>query len=211
MVDVPTHARAECVDGTDGRCTGIVFDCKTWQVTHLIIREGRSPHSERLVSVDWVTETTPDLVRLRCNQRELESMQPFVETEYRELSHSDFVGVPYAAWYGWPFVALVRTLTPLKRKHIPAGELAVLQGARVKATDGQVGRVDEFLADPASKQITHLVLREGPLWGQKDVLIPISEISRAGEDTVFLKLDRHAVASLPAVPLRQWHSRKGGA
>jgi hypothetical protein len=137
-------------------------------------------------------------------------MQPFVETEYRELSHSTFVGDPYCGWYGWPFVALVHALVPLKRERIPAGELAVRQGARVKATDGQVGRVDEFLADGASRQITHLVLREGHLWGQKDVLVPISEIDRAGEDTVCLKLDRHAIGSLPAVPVRQWHNRKAG-
>ena len=32
----------------------------------------------------------------------------------------------------------------------------------------------------------------------------------AGEDLVHLKLDRNAVESLPAVPVRQWHDRKAG-
>jgi hypothetical protein len=68
--------------------------------------------------------------------------------------------------------------------------------------------VDEFLVDPTTRHITHLVLREGHLWGQKDVTIPLSAIERAGEDTVYLRLDRHAIKSLPAVPVRQWHGRK---
>jgi sporulation protein YlmC with PRC-barrel domain len=99
-------------------------------------------------------------------------------------------------------------VTPVKREHIPPGELAVRRGARVKATDGQVGRVDEFLVDPATRHITHLVLREGPLWDQKDVMIPVSAIERVGEDVVCLKLDRHTIELLPAVPARQWHNRK---
>lgn len=211
MVDVPTHARVECVDGTGGRCTGVIIEYTTRQVTHLIVRQDRPPRSERLVSVGWVAETTPDLVRLRCSKRKLEALQPFVETEYRELRYSTFVGDPYCGQYGWPFVAMVRALVPLKRERIPAGELAVRHGARVKATDGHVGRVDEFLADPESRQITHLVMREGHLWWQEDVLVPVAEIDRAGEDTVFLKLDRHAIDSLPAVPVREWHDRKGAA
>ena len=61
------------------------------------------------------------------------------------------------------------------------GELAVRRGSRVRATDGDVGRVDEFLVDRETAHITHLVLREGHLWGQKDVLIPVSEIGQIDE------------------------------
>ena len=38
--------------------------------------------------------------------------------------------------------------------------------------------------------------------------IPISEIERAGEDMVYLKLDKHAIESLPAIPAGRWHGRK---
>lgn len=86
---------------------------------------------------------------------------------------------------------------------MPPGELALRRGTRVDATDGHVGRVDEFLIDPATGHITHVVLREGHLWGQKDVTIPVSEIDRIEEDTVHLKLDRHSIAALPAIPIRR--------
>ena len=209
-MDVPTNARVECVDGAAGRCSGVIIDPTTWQVTHLLASESEFPRTERLVSMDWVLETTPDLVRLRCSKSRLAAMLPLVETRYEQWSRSTFVGEPYSAWYGWPYVALTTTLLPIKHERVPPGEWAVRQGTLVQAVDGQVGRVDEFLADPANKQITHLVLRKGHLWGQKDVAIPISKIARAQEKTIYLQLDRSAIKSLPAIPVRQWRHRHAG-
>ena len=89
---------------------------------------------------------------------------------------------------------------------IAPDELAVHRGARVKASDGDVGQVDEFLVEPKSGCITHLVLREGHLWGQKDVTIPVSEIDRQHEEegVVYLKLDKQAIEALPGVPVQHW-------
>jgi sporulation protein YlmC with PRC-barrel domain len=92
---------------------------------------------------------------------------------------------------------------PIEHEHVPAGELAIRRGARVEAADGHVGRVDEFLVDPANGHITHLVLREGHLWGQKDVTVPVSQIERIEEDTVYLKLDKHSIGALPTIPIRR--------
>jgi sporulation protein YlmC with PRC-barrel domain len=63
--------------------------------------------------------------------------------------------------------------------------------------------VDEFLVDPGSGQITHLALREGHLWGRRDVTIPVSAIDRIEDDIVYLKLDKAAIAALPAIPVRR--------
>jgi hypothetical protein len=90
-------------------------------------------------------------------------------------------------------------------RQVPPGELAVQRGTRVEATDGYVGHVDEFMVNPENGHITHLVLREGHLWGQKDVIIPISAVGDDRRDTVFLKLDKHQIESLPTFPLhRRW-------
>jgi len=90
------------------------------------------------------------------------------------------------------------------------GELSIHRGANVAAKDGRVGKVDEFLVDLSDGHITHLVLREGHLWGQRDVTIPISEIERIEEDTVHLKLDRHSVQRLPGIPVKRWYDRLSG-
>jgi hypothetical protein len=62
--------------------------------------------------------------------------------------------------------------------------------------DGYVGKVDEFVVNPENGHITHLVMPEGHLWGQKDVIIPLSAMGDTRQDTVFLKLDKHQVESL---------------
>ena len=90
-------------------------------------------------------------------------------------------------------------------QQIPPGELAVRRGTRVEATDGYVGHVDEFVVNPENDHITHLVMREGHLWGRKDVIIPLSAMGDTHDDTVFLKLNKHQVASLSSFPVhRNW-------
>jgi hypothetical protein len=49
-----------------------------------------------------------------------------------------------------------------------------------------------------------LVLREGHLWGQKDVTVPVSKIKRIEEEDVYLDLDKAGIETLPAIPIRRW-------
>ena len=77
------------------------------------------------------------------------------------------------------------------------------RGTHVEATDGLVGKVDEFVVDPENSHITHLVMREGHLWGKKDVIIPISALGETRGNTVFLSLDKQQVEALPAFPLHR--------
>jgi sporulation protein YlmC with PRC-barrel domain len=93
----------------------------------------------------------------------------------------------------------------VEHKQIPGGELTTHRGTRVEATDGYVGKVDEFVVNPKNGDITHLVMREGHLWGQKDVIIPLSALGTTLNDTMFLKLDKHQIESLPTFQLhRRW-------
>jgi hypothetical protein len=56
---------------------------------------------------------------------------------------------------------------PVDEEQIPPGELAVYRGARVEATDGKAGMLGEFLVNPLTGHISHLILMEGHLWGKK--------------------------------------------
>ena len=70
----------------------------------------------------------------------------------------------------------------------------------MRATGGRVGQVDEFVVDPESGYITHLALREGHLWGDEEVTIPVSEIVKIEEDVVHLKLNKEQVeVTIPEV------------
>ena len=202
-MDIPVKAEVTCVDGVCGQSTYVIMNPITRQVTHLVVKEDRMPHTERLVPVDLVANTTHDLIQLRCTTDEVASLDPFTETEYvvERIPDVEYLEETYLVW---PYhIPEIRTSIPITHQRIPHGELAVRRGARVEATDGHVGRVDEFLVDPVDTHITHLVLREGHLWGQKDVTIPVSHIDRIEEDTVYLKLDKHSIEALPAIPIRR--------
>jgi sporulation protein YlmC with PRC-barrel domain len=211
-MEIPLQAQVDCTDGVYGRSVYVLINPVIEQVTHLVVRKDSSPNTEYIVPVDIVSETIADTIQLRCSKAELEKMGPFVKTEFVE--EKMFVGnIGYGAgmyglgsYYYMPYVTPEITVqVPVEHLQIPPGELAVRRGTRIEATDGYVGRVDEFVVNPENGHITHLVMREGHLWGQKDVIIPLSAMSNTGEDTVFLKLDKHQIESLPTFPLhRRW-------
>ena len=79
------------------------------------------------------------------------------------------------------------------------------RGTRVEAKDGYVGKVDEFVVNAKNGHITHLVMREGHPWGKKDVIIPFSAMDKTLDGTMFLKLKKHQIKSLPTFPMhRRW-------
>lgn len=195
-MDIPVGAGVECADGLCGKSTYVVIDPAAEQVTHVVVKERIAPHIERLVPREEIMETTPRLIRLRCASERLSAMPPFVETDYVK-STQDFLSYAASDYVLWPDYMPVMVPPVRERRHLPPGELAVAHGARVEARDGHVGWVDEFLVDPASGQITHLILRTGHLWGQRDVSIPADRIDRIGEDAIFLKLTKNQVGQLP--------------
>jgi sporulation protein YlmC with PRC-barrel domain len=80
------------------------------------------------------------------------------------------------------------------------GEVEVRRGEHVFATDGAIGRVQGLVIDPNDHRVTHVLLDEGHLWGQKRVAIPISAV-RDVEDGVRLNLSKDEVRDLPEVGL----------
>jgi sporulation protein YlmC with PRC-barrel domain len=194
MMDIPVDAQVQCV----------VLNPITRRVTHVVVKEDSFPRLERLVPVELVAETSPDQIHLTCSRQELHALESFVETEFLP---GEFPYAPYALseFRVWPYILPDDELVPMEHERVPPGELAVHRGSRVRATDGDVGQVDEFLVDRESGHITHLVLREGHLWGQKDVLVPVSEIGQVDEDRVYLTLSKEEIANLPTIPVRRWH------
>jgi hypothetical protein len=157
--------------------------------------------------LDLVAEATSQQVHLRCLREELTALEPFIEIDYVERDGP----IPDPAWVGYPFPTYLTppfgflsgpAQVPVVHERIPPGEVAIQPGTPVEATDGRVGHVDGFLVSPTDGHISHLVLREGHLWGQKEVTIPCSEIDRIEQDRVLLTLDKRGVETLPEVPVR---------
>jgi sporulation protein YlmC with PRC-barrel domain len=199
-MDIPIGVEVFCKDGLCGHATHVVLRPKAEEVTHLVVKENGSPRREILIPITAVTETTPDSINLRYTRHEIAELQPFIETDYVQVEAPRPTSGIY---YMMPHLYQDTETLPVRHETIPADELAVRRGAWVEATDGMVGRVDEFLVDPESDHITHLVLREGHLWGQKDVTIPVSVIGRIEENVVHLKIDKREIEALPSVSVRR--------
>ena len=211
-MEIPLNAQVECTDGVCGSSVYVLVDPLADKVISLVVKETSSPNTEYIVPVDVISATIADTIQLRCSKAELEKMDPFVQTEYiaEKLPDRDFMytGGVYGmgSYYYLPYVTPEITVqVSVEHRQIPLGELAIRRGTRVEATDGYVGKVDEFVVNPKNSHITHVVMREGHLWGKKDVIIPISAMGETSEDTVVLKLDKHQVESLPTFPVnRRW-------
>jgi hypothetical protein len=57
-----------------------------------------------------------------------------------------------------------------------------------------------LVVDPSDRHVTHVLLDEGHLWGEKRVAIPISAVAGVS-DGVRLNLTRDEVRDLPPVDL----------
>jgi uncharacterized membrane protein len=202
VINIPLDAKVECTDGPCGESTCLIVNPVSETVTHVVVREKWMPHTEFMVPMEQVTETTADVIKLGCTIAEYRQMDSFVDTHYVEADH-------YMPYYGWDtMMAYPYTVPPegfeLPEEHerIPPGQLAVRRGTYVQATDGLVGQVEELLVDPATGHVTHLVLHEGHLWGKKLLTLPVSEIDHTDEDNVFLKIDKQTIKTLPAIPVK---------
>jgi hypothetical protein len=194
-MDIPVDATVECTDGPCGRSTYAIVDPTKESVTHVVIEESGLGGQERLAPVNLISQSTPATIKLRCSAEELQNLQPFVKHEYLPGAEP-FLAYPPGHYMVWSAGISGGTPPVTEQTDVPPGELAVSRGARVEASDGKVGHVDEFLTDPVGQQITHLVLRQGHLWGQREITIPANQIERIEPGVVYLKLDKKGIENL---------------
>jgi sporulation protein YlmC with PRC-barrel domain len=213
-IPIALNAKVECLDGPSGQVVQLIINPVAQAVTHLVVQDNHFENSDkRLVPLDKVISSEPNVVCLGCTKSELSALESFTVThyirtevpDYNLLNIQDFelsadpsplMALPYA-------VPMTTSSAPVEEEQIPAGEIDVRRGAVVEATDGTVGRVDEFLLEPTTDCITHLVLREKHLWATKEIVIPVKAVERMSGNTVLLKLDKQAIAALPEIPIHR--------
>ena len=196
-IEIPVNAELRSSDGPYGRSVCLIVDPVQNIVTHLVVQEDEYPQTQRLVPIDLAEIAAPGQVNLRCTTDQLKKMDSFVDTEFIP---SDPAISPIMVW---PFVEPAMGPIAIEHEKVPTGEVALHRGTPVHATDGLVGRVDELMIDQAGGKITHLVLREGHLWGQKDVSIPLSKIQGIGQDGIQLGLSKKEIEVLPEIQIHR--------
>ena len=197
---------AECSDGPCGAVSRVVVDPVARELTHLVIEPEHRSGLGRLVPLDLV-ETGSGQVRLRCTLEEFKAMPRAEETDFLPggSGYQDYE--QHEAFY-WPFYGLEGGADPalanasgiLTRDTLPPGEVGVRRGESVHATDGEIGRVEGLVIEPANGHVSHVLLEEGHLWGRKQVAIPINAVTRM-DGGISVNLTKREIEDLPPVAL----------
>lgn len=213
MTEIPLKAKVQCTDMPCGESTDAIINPVTKTVTHFALKDKKLPgNPTRLVPIDKVASATHDRITLNCTRDEVASMRPFIVSNFvpqagtgQDYSAGSFYASSYAVGHADDAQYRVnqRAYAKVDEEQVPRGERSVTAGMKIEASDGKVGTLDELVLDPDSGEITHIQMREGHLWGKKDVAIPIEEIDYADADTVYLKIDKVSVKTLPAVKVKR--------
>src|SRR5271169_367774 len=201
---------AECSDGHCGQLSRIITDPATRKITHLVIKPGHRK-SDRLVPVELVDMAADDII-LHCTLAEFEELQPAEEIDlvagdeygggygaaesvqgYGNVGSMGVGGSASGASIGGSLGHHVRTVT---QHVVPMGEAELIPGEHVHAVDGEIGEVQGFIVNPDDQQVTHVVLKEGHLWGRREVAIPISAVT-AIDEGIRLNITKKQVEELP--------------
>ena len=195
-MDMYLNAHVECLDGRIGRLENIILNPKTERVTYLVVRGNDLQNTERLVPERLVKDASHDTVFLSINKKKFEGMKNFIQEEYIPSNITLYMA-EQAGWdMGTPAAVFV------EHEAVPAGGLIVHKGAKVFATDGHAGKVDDFLVEKKTGRITHLILLEGHLWGKKDISVPVNQVDRYEDGNIYLKIDKSGVEALPVIDMK---------
>ena len=201
MITLVIGSSAVCSDGYSGEVLAVVIDPATRAVTHVVVEPKGRVGLARLVPLDLV-DASPGEVRLACTEAEFKNLDAAEETL------AEFVpGFPVPVQLlsaGWraadgPTVeggTIPRIPEQETIDVIPPSEVEERRSDRVRATDGDIGHVHALRIDPGSGQITHVLVREGPVWHRKDVAIPIDKVA-GFDDGIRLSITREQARDLP--------------
>jgi len=192
MAEFTLGARASCPDGFCGVVSRTILDPAARTVTHLVIGP-RHGAGGRLVPLDLV-EAAAGEIRLRCTLDEFGRLDPAEETELVDGGYGDAGAMGMGG--SVPGMSLGYS-TPLVVEHaVPLGDIEVERHESVHAMDGHIGQVEGFAVDPADQKVTHVLLREGHLWGRRQVAIPVSAVASV-DAGIRLNITKQQVEDLP--------------
>ena len=195
-------AGVSCSDGACGKVTRVVVDPLTRTVTHLVVEPKHRLDAGRLVPLG-LADATAGEIRLRCTLADFGKLDPAEETQflpgtpgYPGYDPEQMLAMPY---YGMgPGIGVPVTVT---YDTVPLDEVEVRRGEHVHATDGHIGKVQGLVIDPKSHRVTHVLLKEGHLWGRKEVAIPIGAVAGV-DDGIRLNIAKQQVQDLPPVDIQ---------
>jgi len=210
-------------DGEIGHVKDFYFDDQNWAVRYLVADTGSwLPGRQVLISPHAFGDLseTGKVLRVNLTRKQIEN-SPSIEAhkpvsrQYEEEYHR-YYGWPYywqgdGLWgmSGFPILELPAKPLPsepatasgphLKHADDHLRSAQAVNGYHIKASDGTIGHVCDFMMDDQSWAIRQLVIKTGHRFSGKEVQIPTSNVDRISyeESTVYVNLTAEAVEQSP--------------
>jgi hypothetical protein len=242
MIRSVRHMKKFEVIATDGRIGSIedvYFDAERWAVRYIVVDTGTwLPGRLVLISPLSVTRTEWGEQRLLLSiSQEQVKNSPGIDahtpvSRRQERDYLDYYGYPYywghaGLWgaYALPMLPTAEQLAAERVRASQAEEKAAEQGDTqlrsasavighvLRATDGDLGHVDDFLLDDVSWAIRYLVIDTSNWWFGKQVLVAPEWIADLAwpERTVNVNVTRQQLKGAPEYDRaehvdRQWEA-----
>lgn len=209
----PVHA----LDGDIGTVVDFYFDDDTWTVRYVVVDTGKWLRG-RLVLIPLWALHIPDWDQMRIPvrlTREQVQRSPHIDT-HRPVSRRveavalTYYGYPHywagpALWGAVPAPGLVADFPAAAPSPMPPPEdqrdthlrsCREVAGYHIRARDGEIGHVDDFVIDSVTWGIEYLVVDTSNWIGGRSVLLPPSSVDRVSwpERVVEVSMSREAVA-----------------
>jgi sporulation protein YlmC with PRC-barrel domain len=214
MVGNPVNAR----DGHVGKVEDVLFEDTDHRVKHVVIDTHRwMPGKRVIVPPRAVTraDAKEGLIDIDLTKQQLEDSPEVTEDMPVSMQHEvEHRGIfqPMAMWYN-AGVSPYTFLEPLLAMEVEALGLdgskrskdphlrsaAELMGYHVKATDGDVGRVDDVLLDTEHWKVQYLIVDTHELWPGGKVLVSTDWLKEVSWEGSWVRVD-HTMEAIRAAP-----------
>jgi len=205
------------IDGDFGKVLEFLFDDQHWAVRYLVADTGTwltdrqvllSPYS--LGAIDKNNRH----IGVKLTKKQIEE-SPALSTD---LPVSKQFESQYHAYYGWPpywagpyvwGMQSVPLIGPEEAKHVNSDgthwdphlrSTMTVSTYTVESTEGEIGRVTDFILDEHSWEVRYLVVATGHWWQGKHVLVAAHWVDKVSWDQgkVFINLTRDQIRNSPA-------------
>jgi sporulation protein YlmC with PRC-barrel domain len=211
-------------DGVIGKVDDFYFDDETWAIRYLVVDTGTWLSGRKVLispialgHAGWMGRQLPvALTRAQVERSpDIDTKKPV--SRQHEAQYFGYYGYPYY-WGGaglWGMGAYPGSLTaqgrieedlkahashgtpPPDDSHLRSSNAVI--GHHVKATDGNIGHLEDLLVDDHTWAIRHLIVNTSNWWGGKRVLIEPHSITGVGwsDAQISVDLTRQAVKDAP--------------
>ncbi len=212
--------KLDSLDGEMGRVKEFYFDDEHWTVRYLVADTGNwlsgrlvliSPYA-LVAAIEDEEHIAVDLTRQQIEEGPSISTDKPVSRQFeqdymRYHGWTPYWGGPFA-WghYPYPYVGLGRSAMEAAPPEVENEQwdphlrsTREVTGYPIRATDDEIGHVEDFIIDDVSWAIRYLIVDTRNWWPGKKVLVPTKWIERVSwrDSKVFVNLTRDAIKQAP--------------